>query len=92
MWIRYFCQFSKSDDVQFLRLIPIGQHNKVTCAVCVNHNLYLQVLLWSTNLSFNYSNRAVSFKLTNVLTSEPSYALTNIFLVQFIIQRLSSLT
>ncbi|XP_065885496.1 rho GTPase-activating protein 10-like isoform X2 [Dysidea avara] len=27
-WIRYFCQFSKSDDVQFLRLIPIGQYNK----------------------------------------------------------------
>ena len=28
-WIRYFCQFSKSEDVQFLRLIPLGQHNKV---------------------------------------------------------------
>ena len=28
-WTRYFCQFSKSEDVQFLRLIPLGQHNKV---------------------------------------------------------------
>lgn len=35
-WIRYFCQFNKSQDVQFLRLIPVGQHNKV----CKQINMY----------------------------------------------------